>query len=63
MNVQNILEFDNGNFVEFNGFILEEEFLIIDIIINNVVCSFNIRCYFNFRSIVMEGLYVEYRRE
>lgn len=62
-NAQNILESDNGNSAEFNGFIPEEEPPTIDIIINNVVCSFNTRCHLNLRSIAMEGSHVEYRRE
>lgn len=40
-----------------------EEDPIIDIIINNVVCSFNTRCHLNLKKIAMEGLHVEYRRE
>lgn len=62
-NAQNILESDNGNSAEVNGFIPEEEPPTIDIIINNVVCSFNTRCHLNLRSIAMEGSHVEYRRE
>lgn len=40
-----------------------EEDPIIDIIINNVVCSFSTRCHLNLKKIAMEGLHVEYRRE
>ncbi|KAK3091572.1 hypothetical protein FSP39_020899 [Pinctada imbricata] len=35
----------------------------IDIIINNVVCSFSTRCHLNLKQIAMEGMNVEYRRE
>ena len=38
----------------------EEE---VDIVINNVVCSFNVRCHLNLRDIAQNGLNVEYRRE
>jgi hypothetical protein len=49
---------------EANGYLLgEEEPPTIDIIINNVVCSFNTRCHLNLRNIAMEGSHVEYKRE
>ncbi|XP_036343751.1 TATA-box-binding protein-like, partial [Rhagoletis pomonella] len=35
----------------------------IDIVINNVVCSFSVRCHLNLRDIALKGLNVEYRRE
>ena len=35
----------------------------IDIIINNVVCSFGVRCHLNLKRIAMEGAHVEYKRE
>jgi TATA-box binding protein (TBP) (component of TFIID and TFIIIB) len=35
----------------------------VDIVINNVVCSFNVRCHLNLRDIALRGLNVEYRRE
>ena len=35
----------------------------IDITINNVVCSFNVRCHLNLRDIALRGLNVEYRKE
>lgn len=35
----------------------------IDIVINNVVCSFNVRCHLNLRQIALNGANVEYRRE
>ena len=31
--------------------------------INNVVCSFNVRCHLNLRDIALRGLNVEYRKE
>lgn len=36
---------------------------VIDIIINNVVSTFNTRCYLNLKKIAMEGVHVEYKRE
>jgi transcription initiation factor TFIID TATA-box-binding protein len=35
----------------------------VDIVINNVVCSFNVKCHLNLRDIAQKGLNVEYRRE
>lgn len=35
----------------------------VDIIINNVVCSFSVRCHLNLRFIALNGVNVEYRRE
>lgn len=35
----------------------------IDIVINNVVCSFSVRCHLNLRQIALSGINVEYRRE
>lgn len=35
----------------------------IDIVINNVVCSFSVRCHLNLREIALSGTNVEYRRE
>lgn len=35
----------------------------IDIVINNVVCSFAVRCHLNLREIALSGHNVEYRRE
>lgn len=35
----------------------------IDIVINNVVCSFSVRCHLNLRDIALKGINVEYRRE
>ncbi|XP_044742686.1 TATA box-binding protein-like 1 [Chrysoperla carnea] len=35
----------------------------IDIVINNVVCSFSVRCHLNLRQIALNGFNVEYRRE
>lgn len=35
----------------------------IDIVINNVVCSFSVRCHLNLRDIALNGTNVEYRRE
>ncbi|KAK3921016.1 TATA box-binding protein-like 1 [Frankliniella fusca] len=35
----------------------------IDIVINNVVCSFSVKCHLNLRQIALTGFNVEYRRE
>ncbi|XP_038056621.1 TATA box-binding protein-like 1 [Patiria miniata] len=35
----------------------------IDIFINNVVCTFSVRCHLNLKKIGMEGINVEYRKE
>jgi hypothetical protein len=35
----------------------------VDIVINNVVCSFNVRCHLNLRDIALRGHNVEYRKE
>ena len=35
----------------------------IDIIINNVVCTFHTRCHLNLKTIAMNGMNVIYRRE
>lgn len=35
----------------------------IDIVINNVVCSFSVRCHLNLREIALSGSNVEYRKE
>lgn len=35
----------------------------IDIVINNVVCSFSVRCHLNLHEIALSGANVEYRKE
>ena len=35
----------------------------VDIVINNVVCSFSVKCHLNLRQIALNGFNVEYRRE
>lgn len=35
----------------------------IDVLIRNVVCSFNVRCHLNLREIALKGSNVEYKRE
>ena len=37
--------------------------LALDIYINNVVCSFSVRCHLNLREIALNGSNVEYKRE
>ncbi|CAG9098039.1 unnamed protein product [Plutella xylostella] len=41
----------------------EEETPEIDIMINNVVCSFSVKCHLNLRQIALQGVNVEFRRE
>lgn len=41
----------------------EQEAPVLDIVINNVVCSFSVRCHLNLREIALHGSNVEYRRE
>ncbi|RUS78315.1 hypothetical protein EGW08_013919 [Elysia chlorotica] len=59
----------NGDYCAENGDsaleagVVAEEGPCIDIIINNVVCSFSTRCYLNLKKIATEGIHVEYRRE
>ena len=36
---------------------------VIDIVVSNVVCTFNLRCHINLRRLALEGSNVEYRRE
>jgi len=40
-----------------------EESPEVDIVINNVVCSFSVRCHLNLKEIALNGSNVEYRRE
>ena len=35
----------------------------VDIVINNVVCSFSVRCHLNLKEIALSGSNVEYRKE
>uniref|UniRef100_A0A182JQP7 TATA box-binding protein-like 1 n=1 Tax=Anopheles christyi TaxID=43041 RepID=A0A182JQP7_9DIPT len=42
---------------------LQEEQPEIDIVINNVVCSFSVRCHLNLHDIARQGNNVEFRRE
>ncbi|KAB7506714.1 TATA box-binding-like protein 1 [Armadillidium nasatum] len=41
----------------------EEEEPVIDIMINNVVCSFSVGCHLNLRNIALTGKNVEFRKE
>lgn len=61
---------DNGDGVPVDGAaavaVVEEEegdAPEIDIVINNVVCSFSVRCHLNLRDIALNGHNVEFRRE
>jgi len=40
-----------------------EETPELDIVINNVVCNFSVKCHLNLREIALNGSNVEYRRE
>ena len=42
---------------------VEENETEVDIAINNVVCSFSVRCHLNLRDIALRGLNVEYRND
>ncbi|GBP05937.1 TATA box-binding protein-like protein 1 [Eumeta japonica] len=42
---------------------VEEDTPEIDIMINNVVCSFSVKCHLNLRQIALNGINVEFRRE
>ena len=46
-----------------NGHDAAEEDPELDITINNVVCSFSVRCHLNLRDIALRGLNVEYKKE
>ena len=48
---------------KFEEAVKEEDQKEVDIVINNVVCSFNVRCHLNLRQIALNGLNVEYRKE
>ena len=41
----------------------EEQEPEVDIVINNVVCSFNTRCHLNLKRVAMEGMNVIYKRD
>ena len=60
----NNLQVENGdNHVEEQEEETDNEAPCIDIIINNVVCTFSTRCHLNLRTVAMEGVNVEYKRE
>ncbi|KOC65381.1 TATA box-binding protein-like protein 1 [Habropoda laboriosa] len=74
--VENVNNLDNTNICKeekderiFDGQIQpyveppEQEPRELDIVINNVVCSFSVRCHLNLRDIALNGSNVEYRRE
>jgi len=42
---------------------VEEEEPEVDIVINNVVCSFNTRCHLNLKRVATEGMNVIYKRD
>ncbi|XP_023228081.1 TATA box-binding protein-like protein 1 [Centruroides sculpturatus] len=56
-----IIDLEKGNKTE----IVEEkeEQPEVDIVINNVVCSFNVRCHLNLRRIALHGKNVIYKKE
>jgi hypothetical protein len=53
---------NNNHGIE-NGTEADTEAPCIDIIINNVVSTFSTRCHLNLRTVAMEGVNVEYKRE
>ena len=46
-----------------DGGVKDESQPEVDIVINNVVCSFSVRCHLNLKEIALNGSNVEYRRE
>lgn len=60
INEQIKIEAESNNECELQPNIEEPE---IDIVINNVVCSFSVRCHLNLREIALMGANVEYRKE
>lgn len=59
-------EADSGSAVASNEQVIDEDQEPepeIDIVINNVVCSFSVRCHLNLREIALNGINVEFRRE
>merc|ERR1711953_984865 len=53
----------NGTSISSDDEDKDEEEPEVDITINNVVCSFNVRCHLNLREIALNGINVEYRKE
>ena len=41
----------------------EGQVIPVDVVINNVVCSFSTKCHLNLKRIAMEGTNVEYHRQ
>lgn len=64
---QNPLEYNSigreNNTIDQNSNSEQEAEPEIDIVINNVVCSFSVRCHLNLREIALNGMNVEYRKE
>ena len=56
-------ELANGVNVGGDGEQSQEEQKEVDIVINNVVGSFSVKCHLNLRDIALRGHNVEYRRE
>lgn len=54
------IDVENGQNFEL---VEEKEQPEVDIVINNVVCSFNVRCHLNLRRIALHGKNVEYKKE
>lgn len=65
---ENLVNNGNSNETDSNVQNMEEEETEqpqeeVDIVINNVVCSFSVRCHLNLRDIALNGFNVEFRRE
>ncbi|CAG5119067.1 unnamed protein product [Candidula unifasciata] len=65
MNSYHVATDSNNSAVVHNGSAADDDddAPVIDIMINNVVSTFNTRCYLNLKKIAMEGVHVEYKRE
>lgn len=63
VNNSTLMKCEESNANEKNDVDSNEDTPVLDIVINNVVCSFNVRCHLNLRQIALHGANVEYRRE
>lgn len=63
VNNSTLMKCEESNASEKNDVDSNEDTPVLDIVINNVVCSFNVRCHLNLRQIALQGANVEYRRE
>lgn len=63
VNNSTIMKYEDNNASDKTDETSNEDTPVLDIVINNVVCSFNVRCHLNLRQIALTGANVEYRRE